>query len=92
MKKINVIFILLFVVCCVYAQDPVNSILKNSPFKNTFNSKNVEQSIKQLSDIWKVDGNGVSFVLIVDSLPLSSSEIISYSFTFAPGNKFKRIG
>ena len=79
MKKINVIFILLFVVCCVYAQDPVNSILKNSSFKNIFNSNNVEQSIKQLSDIWKADGNGVSFVLIVDSLPLSSSEIISYS-------------
>lgn len=56
-----------------------NAILRNSPFKNTFNSSAVEQSIKELSDVWKVDGNGVSFVITVDSLSLSSSEILSYA-------------
>lgn len=79
MKKINIIITLLFVFCCANAQNAKNSILKNSPFKNTFNSENVEQSIRELSDIWKADANGVSFVITVDSLPLSPSEIIKYS-------------
>lgn len=79
MKKINIIIALLFVFCCANAQNAKNSILKNSPFKNTFNSENVEQSIRELSDIWKADANGVSFVITVDSLPLSPSEIIKYS-------------
>lgn len=79
MKKINIIIALLFVFCCANAQNAKNSILKNSPFKNTFNFENVEQSIRELSDIWKADANGVSFVITVDSLPLSPSEIIKYS-------------
>lgn len=79
MKKINIIIALLFVFCCANAQNAKNSILKNSPFKNTFNSENVEQSLRELSDIWKADANGVSFVITVDSLPLSVKEIIKYS-------------
>ncbi len=68
--------LLLLVSGNAYAQ---NSILDNSPFKNTFNSSRVEEAIRELSDIWKVDDKGVSFVITVDSLSLSSSEIIAYS-------------
>lgn len=57
----------------------MSKILKNSPFKNTFNSANVERAIEELSQIWKVDGNAVSFVITVDNLPLSATEIVKYS-------------
>lgn len=76
MKDTIIILLLLLVSGSLHAQ---NAILRNSPFRNTFNSSAVEQSIKELSDVWKVDGNGVSFVITVDSLPLSSSEILSYA-------------
>lgn len=76
MKNTILILFLLLVSGSLHAQ---NAILRNSPFKNTFNSSAVEQSIKELSDVWKVDGNGVSFVITVDSLSLSSSEILSYA-------------
>lgn len=66
----------LLVSSCAYAQ---NAILRNSPFKNTFNSYAVEQAIQELSDVWKVDDHGVTFVITVDSLSLSSSEILAYS-------------
>lgn len=76
MKDTIIILLLLLVSGSLHAQ---NAILRNSPFRNTFNSSAVEQSIKELSDVWKVDGNGVSFVITVDSLSLSSSEILSYA-------------
>lgn len=80
MKKILLIPSLLLITGSVYAQNSIqNSILNNSPFKNTFNSSAVKQSINELSNVWKVDDNGVSFVITVDSLPLSSSEILAYA-------------
>lgn len=39
----------------------------------------MEKSIQELSNIWKTEGNGVSFVITVDSLPLSASDILAYS-------------
>lgn len=79
MKKLVFVLLTFILTLSVDAQDPLNSILKNSPFKNTFNSSNVENAIQELSTVWKVDANGVTFVITVDSLPLSSSEIIAYS-------------
>lgn len=75
---ITSILVLLLHVGC-FAQSPVSSILKGTPFKNTFNGADVEQAIKELSHIYKVDDNGVSFVITVDSLPLSAQEIYEYS-------------
>lgn len=79
MKNIVFAFLFLSISCYALAQNPISSILKNSPFRNTFNSNNVEKSICELSDVWKIDGNGVSFVITVDSLSLSASEILAYS-------------
>lgn len=76
MKDTIIILLLLLATGSAHAQ---NAILRNSPFKNTFNSSAVEQSIRELSDVWKADGNGVTFVITVDSLPLSSSEILAYA-------------
>lgn len=75
MKNFSLIILSLIISCCAYAQDPLN-ILKNSPFKNTFNSGNVEKAIEELSDVWKIEGNGVSFIITVENLPLSASEIL----------------
>lgn len=79
MNKYLFLLFSLLVTCNLQAQDPINSILKNSPFKNTFNSSSVEQSIRELSDIWKVDKDGISFVITVDSLVISPDEIINYA-------------
>lgn len=76
MKNTIWILTLLLVSSSACAQ---NAILKNSPFSNTFNSSAVEQSIRELSDVWKTDDNGVTFVITVDSLSLSASEILAYS-------------
>ncbi len=78
MKNHNLIIslLLLLVSGSAYSQ---NSILDNSPFKNTFNSSRVEEAIRELSNVWKVDDKGVSFIITVDSLSLSASEIIAYS-------------
>lgn len=79
MKKTIFLLFYLFVSCNLFAQSSSNSNLKNSPFKNIFNSSSVEQSIRELSDVWKVDKDGVSFVIIVDSLAISPDEVINYS-------------
>lgn len=76
MKNTILSLLLTATLCSAHAQ---NAILRNSPFKNTFNSSAVEEAIRELSDIWRVDDNGVSFVITVDSLPLSASEILAYS-------------
>lgn len=79
MKNFITLFLSLFFTCNIYAQDAINNILKNTPFKNTFNSANVEQAINELSDIWKVNENNVSFSITVDDLPLNATEILNYS-------------
>ena len=79
MNKLLFILFSFLVSYNLYAQDSGKSILKNTPFKNSFNSSSVEQSIRELSDIWKIENDGISFVIIVDSLSISPDEIINYS-------------
>lgn len=79
MKKLIIVLLSFFLACGAYAQDSKGSVFKNTPFKNTFNSSNVDGAIQELKSVWKADANGVTFVMTVDSLPLSSSEIIAYS-------------
>lgn len=79
MKHIAFAFVLLALGCNCWAQEFGSTILENSPFKNTFNSSNVEKAISELSGIYKVEDGKVYFTIIVDSLPLSSSEILDYT-------------
>lgn len=79
MKHIALAIILLMLGCKCQAQEFGSTILQNSPFKNTFNSSSVEDAISELSSIYKVEDGKVTFTIIVDSLPLSSSEILDYA-------------
>lgn len=79
MKKLIIILLSFFLACGAYAQDSKGSVLKKTPFKNTFNMANVEDAIGDLRSMWKADANGVTFALTVDSLPLSASEILAYA-------------
>lgn len=82
MKHIAFAFVLLALGCNCWAQEFSSTILENSPFKNTFNSSNVEKAISELSSIYKVEDGKVYFTIIVDSLPLSSSEILDYTKSY----------
>lgn len=53
--------------------------LKNTPFKNTFNARNVEKAIEGLKDYYKVENGGVSFIQIIDSLSHSASSIYGFA-------------
>lgn len=76
MKYIALFVILFLATFNCYAQDFGTTLLENSPFKNTFNSANVNKAISELSHIYKLNNGNASFVIVVDSLPLSSSEIL----------------
>lgn len=73
-------YALILTACLLFAQlASAQEFLKNSPFKNTFNTKDVQKAIEKLKECYKVENGGVSFIQIIDSLPHNASAIHSFA-------------
>lgn len=66
--------------CLLLAQlATAQEFLKNTPFKNTFNAKDVQKAIEGLKNHYKVENGGVSFIQVIDSLLLNTSSIYNFA-------------
>ena len=74
---------LLLTACLLLVQlTSAQNSTKSSPFKNTFNTKDVQKAIEGMKDYYKVENGGVSFIQIIDSLPHNASSIYAFAVEY----------
>lgn len=80
MKRLSFFFIS---VCMFFMQQvTAQEFLKNSPFKNTFNAKDVQKAIDKIKDCYKVENGAVSFIQTIDDLPHKATTVYPYALKY----------